>query len=95
MSYEGRVQFLCEKGHQEIYDALSVCSYYIDGLPKCSFCNSAFVWAYDVDDTNCDGELAELILLKERQIEICNHCNSQKIVEPCVYEIPKDIGRKP
>ena len=47
MSYEGYVEYLCEKGHHWAVD--SVYDEYDDTCPRC---NQKASWSHDVDETN-------------------------------------------
>ncbi len=84
MSFEGRFQQLCEKGHEtitDIYDAVET--------GKCPFCSSPFVWSKVIDDTNGVGEIKKLKVLRAERNEICDKCGVGHFIEPTVYEIPE------
>lgn len=50
MSYEGFVEFICEKGHYSTYDA------YEEDSDKCRHCGSKMKYRHSVDQTNGYGE---------------------------------------
>ena len=86
MSYEGYVQYLCEKGHYSSEDC------YMEELQKCPICGKKIVWRNGVDVTNgsfdthngerIDGYV-ELEIKSQRK---CKECGS--ILET-QYHIPK------
>ena len=85
MSYEGTYQCLCKNGHQSFVDVYS-------HEKECCFCHTPFVWRQSIDETNGEGSKKELKLLKDNLMEKCTHCGHEKLIEPAVYEIPKDEG---
>jgi len=87
VSYEGRRQLLCARGHYEVADA-----YDPDGCigGPCTYrgCNETFVWANEVDDTNCDGVCVELKVKTPALICTCSNCGDKHVIEEATYEIP-------
>lgn len=57
MSYEGYVQYLCEKGHHWTGDAY-------EPEEPCIWCGATIKDRHSVDETNFEGEPRELILVK-------------------------------
>ena len=88
MSYEGRYQSICKKGHYseypEIYDKYDhICS-----------CGEPEDWSNAVDETNCDdsgvipaAELARF-LVSPVVLKTCPTCNHSEIAELAVYRVP-------
>ncbi|MCI4435659.1 MAG: hypothetical protein JHC33_02440 [Ignisphaera sp.] len=82
MSYEGRVQVICETGHYSVLDAH-------DEAEECH-CGEKLVWYNYVDDTN--GEAVNEIMMVDlakfikKPAEFCKCCGHQ-ISEP-LYNFP-------
>ena len=93
MSYKGYTQVLCANGHLRQFDAFDDgwSSYESwGGEPKlaehCS-CGAAFVWHYEVDETNCEGEPAELIINQPAESLLCD-LGHQHVIKEVTYRIP-------
>lgn len=88
MSYEGRVQFMCSKGHyneiEEPYDT--------DYVFKCH-CGLMSEWINLINDTNCDwiGEIHErhLTINTPEKFEVCN-LGHRHVIEAETYKIPTE-----
>lgn len=93
MSYEGRIQRICDNGHYTIIDEPYE---FITGVhAKCS-CNAKIVWENSVDDTNCDAVgYVDMSTYKiaEEKLHTCS-CGHTHIVEKAKYRIPSDVGRR-
>lgn len=90
MSYEGYVEYLCEKGHYFSFDC-----YDDPDKPACPRCGGPPVWKHSVDQTNGEvlddsgkpyPETAPYPLEVERYI--------LEVVRIPVYKIPKKNKRK-
>src|ERR1700744_2306542 len=89
MSYEGRVQFICENGH------LDTVSEPYGGEVQCPTCKGKVAWENSVDDTNCDAyglipdeEFAK-VLVEPEVVEYCN-LGHRHVTADAVYRIPKE-----
>lgn len=86
MSYEGRIEFLCETGHRWTQDA------YDEGR-ECPNCKGAVVWSNDIDDTNgdCFGEIPDDVWanyeLTPDQYDYCN-LGHRHLVSEVTYRVP-------
>lgn len=97
MSYEGYVVYLCENGHQHVYDCYNEPN--IENW-KCPDCGKPVSWYTNVDETNgtdeetgkCPGEV-ELEVLKEEYCR-CEKCGNKHLLEPITYKIPNHGGHK-
>ena len=90
MSYEGRIQVICQNGHYGVREA----SYNLDDEEAPCHCGAELAWTNAVDDTNCEawGEIPEAILQKEFMVsdEVVETCNlgHKHITKERVYRIP-------
>jgi hypothetical protein len=85
MSYEGYTQYLCKKGH------LRTQPHSLEIKPRCS-CGELFVWGFEVDQTNDDGQPA-LLVLNERPVQqICASCGHEKTIKEGTWHIPPVLG---
>lgn len=93
MSYEGRVEMLCERGHYCIIDVYDERNPSTKEKSECfeKSCNCLIVWENNVNDTNCydEGYIGEGSLEQEAeaQYEVCNLGHLHE-TEPPRYKIP-------
>lgn len=94
MSYEGRVQAICEKGHR--YDGHEPYGY---PFITCPICNSPAAWTNDVDDTNCQAlgfipnkEFDKFIDVPAVK-KVCD-LGHEHIITHATYRIPSDEETK-
>jgi hypothetical protein len=82
MSYEGRVQVICEKGHYSVLDTF-------DETEECH-CGEKLVWYNYVDDTNGEAvneiKMSDLAKFIKTPPEFCKCCGHQTS-EP-LYNVP-------
>lgn len=84
MSYEGRVQLWCEKGHYEI-----VVEPYAEELPDKCACGAPIVFTNRVDDTNCDAYgFITPTLVTPAEMCTCQCGNVHAKTQP-TYKIPQ------
>lgn len=50
MSYEGREEYICEKGHY--FDADAMAEMYVAETTSCQICGGKLAWHHSVDETN-------------------------------------------
>ena len=91
MSYEGREQHICERGH--LFEI--GCTYsFEENDTFCPYCQTKSVWCNCIDDTNCEsvGEILpeefEKVRLTTAQYEVCNLGHSH-LITPETYRVPK------
>ena len=96
MSYEGRVEYLCEVGHRWTQQ----CDYSMDEEPTpCVFCDKKSVWEHDIDDTNCDaiGFIPdtewEKLLISPEEVERCNLGHTH-VIKHARYRVPTDEEKR-
>jgi hypothetical protein len=83
MSYEGYSQNLCTSGHLLEVDC------YDDVPEKCEYCDCAFVFSHDVDNTNGENNKMQFKILQDATYEECDE--KYYLVDPAIYEIPNKI----
>lgn len=88
MSYEGREEYLCAKGHLWV----GPCLYGNEPL-TCHVCDTPPVWMHSIDDTNCDAvgfipdEEWDKLLLTPEVRKTCDLGHSHT-VEEATYRQP-------
>ncbi len=87
MSYEGREQIICVRGHYYERDVA-----YRE--PAICICGADVGWDNQVDDTNCDsyGEIPFALLVQKFQTtpEVVETCNlgHNHVTAPAVFRVP-------
>jgi len=96
MSYEGRIQVICQNGHYGVREA----SYDLDTEEASCQCGAKLAWFNSVDDTNCEawGEIPETVLqekfmVSDEMVQVCNLGHSH-IVIPRIYRVPSEEEAK-
>lgn len=92
MSYEGRVEYLCEVGHRWT----EPCDYSMDeDSHSCPVCQKNSMWSHSIDDTNVDAvgfipdmEWDKLLISPEKR-EVCNLGHSH-VTTHATYRVPTD-----
>lgn len=90
MSYEGYVQYLCQKGHLHELDCC------MDDLKICNICGEPIVWQNSVDITNgsFDTDSKRIDGYVELKIESQTECEYCGSILETIYEIPIKEGLK-
>ena len=85
MSYEGYVQYLCEKGHYHTQDC------YADDATQCPTCKRKIIWQNSVDETNgsFDEQGIRIDGCVKLRIKSQRKCKQCKTILETLYFIPK------
>lgn len=94
MSFEGRYQILCEKGHYSQVDVHMDIDY---REWRCSVpaCGSEIAWSNTIDETNClpYPDNCEIKLKEKTPAIVCTcSCGNRHVKEPATYHIPTEQG---
>ena len=88
MSYEGRIQVWCEKGHYKatpaLYDSSNPC-------PEICSCGAPIVFTNEVHDANCDAHgYIEPVEATPPIVCKCSCCGNAHVSVPATYKIPNE-----
>lgn len=95
MSYEGRLQHICENGHR--FDTHDMCSMFSEGEYACPYCNASPCWSNPIDDTNGDEYgiiLADdfAALIREEAFVVKCNLGHEHVIRETTYNVPCEGG---